>query len=250
MIIAVITFGQERKRHMLPEVVVTPPRFTGTEDVLTKLQGEGIGYLKDYLISHIQYPENSLSWQEEGTEVVKFIVTPKGEVTDMSVINSVSPEIDKEVLRVLASTSGMWKPASNNGNPIAIEKEISIAFSADDPNPADRFVGLAKYNFIKGNKMLFLHKVDKKTSNFYNLVIQKDNKKALYYFNNAVRYVPNDKGLLVSRGVCKYQLGDKAGACKDWKRIKALGGIEGDSFLDNFCEFDGYSEMIDTLSGK
>jgi len=232
MVISVITFGQEQKRHLLPEVEVTPPRFTGNEEVLTKLQGDGFGYLKDYLMSNIQYPEHSLMWMEEGTEVVRFVVTPTGEVTDFDVINSVCPEIDKEVIRVLKTTSGMWMPASNNGKPVAIEKEISVAFSTDELDAAKRFVGIAKACFTSGNNKLF---------------IKKNNKKALNFYNLAIRYVPNDKSLLLTRGICKYELGDKSGACKDWNRIKTLGGFEGDSYLDNFCEFKGYAEMMDTI---
>ena len=232
MAISVITFGQEQKRHMLPEVEVTPPRFTGNEDVFKKIQEDGFGYLKDYLLRNIQYPDNSVLAMEEGTEVVKFVITPTGEVTNLNVINSVSPEIDKEVLRVLKTTDGMWVPASNNGKPVAMDKEISIAFSTDELDPAKRFVGIAKACFTSGNKKLF---------------IKKNSKKALNYYNLAIRYVPNDKSLLVTRGICKYELGDMAGACRDWNRIKALGGLEGDSFLDNFCEYKGYSEMIKTV---
>lgn len=232
MVISIITFGQEQKRHMLSEVEVTPPRFTGNEDVLKKVHEDGFSYLKDYMAKHIQYPEQAMMWMEEGTEVIKFVVTPTGEVTDFKVINSVSPEIDKEVIRVLQTTSGMWMPASNNGKPVAIEKEISVAFSTDQQDPAKRFAHIAKANFVAGNSRFF---------------IKKNGTKALKYYNCAIRYLPNDKCLLVTRGICKYELGDKSGACKDWTRIKALGGYEGDVFLDNFCEYKGYSEMISTI---
>lgn len=63
-------------------------------------------------------------------------------------------------------------------------------------------------------------------------------------------YVPNDKSLLAIRGICKYQLGDKAGACRDWNRIKTLVGMGGDAYLDNFCEQPGYSEMIGMVQGN
>jgi hypothetical protein len=72
----------------------------------------------------------------------------------------------------------------------------------------------------------------------------------LYLYDKAVRYAPNDKCLLAIRGICKYQLGDKAGACTDWNRIRTLGGMEGDAFLDNFCEYKGYNEMIGMVQGN
>lgn len=62
--------------------------------------------------------------------------------------------------------------------------------------------------------------------------------------------MPNDESFLVIRGMCRYELGDKTGACQDWKRIKVLGGLESDFYLNNFCEFKGYSDMISTLNEK
>ena len=213
----------------LPESVITAPEFTAN------FKTEGQGYLKNYLLSHLEYPESSLQWNEEGTSVVQFLVTAKGEITNVNIVNSVSRDIDREVIRVLMSTSGMWRPALENGQPVAKEREVSIVFAPGELNPEQKFVKKAKESLALGNKQFF---------------VKKNNKNALYFYDRAIRYVPNDKGLLVTRGMCKYQLGDKAGACKDWNRIKSLGGMEGDTYLDNFCEYTGFSEMIGMVQGN
>lgn len=222
MISTVFAFGQNEKTN-LPESTIFAPEFS------VKFQKEGHGYLKDYLLSHIVYPENSLQWDEKGTEVIQFLVTPTGEVTDFKIINSISPDIDREVERALLSTSGMWRPSFDNGKPIAREREISLVFAPGELNPTKKFIKEAREYVALGNKQFFF---------------KKNSKNALYYYNRAARYVPTDKSLLVTRGMCKYQLGDKTGACRDWNRIKSLGGMEGDAYLDNFCEYNGYSEMI------
>ena len=49
------------------------------------------------------------------------------------------------------------------------------------------------------------------------------------------------------RGICKYNLGDKDGACQDWNRVKTLGGDSGEIYLKDFCKFEGYAEMVKTL---
>jgi len=225
LISTVSTFGQNVK-HSLPESTITAPEFKAN------FQNDGNGYLKNYLFRHLEYPENSLQWNQEGTVVAQFIVTSNGEVTDLTIINSLSQDIDREVIRVLMSTSGMWRPAFENGKPVDKVKEVSIAFAPGELNPDKRFVREAKEYLALGNKQ------------FYN---KKNNKNALYFYDKAVRYVPNDKSLLATRGICKYQLGDKTGACRDWNRIRTLGGMEGDAYLDNFCEYKGYSEMIGTV---
>ena len=240
MIISVIAFGQEKKQYSneIYGVKVSPPRFTGNEELKTKLNEKEVGSLNTYLTRHFQYPENSIMFQEEGTEVVRFVVTPEGELTDFNVINSVSPEIDTEVLRVLKSSDRMWKPGLNNGEPVAMEKEISIAIKfnrmGDGINYIENFVDLAQRYVVKGNKKMFA---------------QKNCKGALKYYDYAMRYLPNDKSLLVTRGLCKYELGDTQGAYRDWTRIRTLGGLDGDAYLDNLCGLKGFPEMISTIQG-
>lgn len=223
-----VLMGQNQTT-ILPESVIPAPEF------MVNYKNEEKGCLKDYVLSHLEYPQSSLQWNEEGTSIVQFLVTAKGEVTDVKIINSVSRDIDREVERVLTSTSGMWRPAIEKGQPVAKEREVTIVFAPGELNPAQKFVDQARECLALGNKQFFL---------------KKNNKSALYFYDRAVRYIPNDKGLLVTRGMCKYQLGDKAGACRDWNRIRTLGGMEGDIYLDNFCEYKGYSDMIGMVQGN
>ena len=241
LLISAITFGQEKKQFSdeIKGVNVSPPRFFGNEKFLSVLNDTQFGSLNQYLSKQIQIPEKSKFFQEEGTEVIQFVVTTKGEVTDFNIINSVSPEIDQEVIRVLKTTNGLWRPGLNNGELVAMEKEVSIAFkfgvATDEINYAANFVEQAKPYFNIGNRQLF---------------VKANIKGALKNYNRAIRYLPNDKCLLASRGICRYELGDRNGACQDWTRIKALGGLESVYYLDKFCEFKGYSELVSSLKDK
>lgn len=230
LISSFIVMGQNQKTY-LPESVIS----ASAPEFMVSFKNEGERSLRDYLLSHLKYPESSLQWNEEGTSVVQFLVTSKGDVTDIKIINSVSQDIDREVARVLMSTSGLWKPAFESGQPVAKEREVSIVFAPGELDPARKFVSLAKKCLIQGNKQFFM---------------RRNNKNALYFYDRALRYIPNDKGLLITRGMCKYQLGDKAGASRDWNRIRTLGGMEGVTNLDNFCEYKGYNEMIGMIQGS
>ncbi|HAQ20574.1 MAG TPA: hypothetical protein DCR40_15295, partial [Prolixibacteraceae bacterium] len=98
MIITVITFGQNEKSNSLEEITVIPPMFPGTEMIW---QGKDVKSIDDFLANNIEFPQKSVNGRLQGTEVIQFVVTPKGELTDFNVINSVCSEIDKEVIRVL-----------------------------------------------------------------------------------------------------------------------------------------------------
>lgn len=234
MIISIITFGQEKNKYNdeIKGVKVSPPKFIGGEDLLTILNKDEFISFNDYMTVHFQYPEKSIEMFEEGTEVVQFVITPQGEVTDFNIINSVSPAIDEEVIRVLKTTSKLWQPGLNNEKPVSMGKEVSIVFK--HKNTTD-FTKRASKFYMMGAKMLLV----------------KDRPKvALKIFNQAITLRPNEKCILLGRGMAKYELGDKSGACRDWNRIKAIGGFEGDAYLDNYCEMKGYSDMISTLQGK
>ena len=241
MLVSIITFGQEKKQYSdeIKGVKMSPPRFIGNENLSAVLNETQFGNINDFLAKQIQYPDNSAYRQEEGTEVIKFVITSKGEITSFNIVNSVSPDIDREVIRVLKTTNGLWIPGLNNGEPVAMAKEISIDFKycigSDDAKTATDFVNQAKFFYKLGNRQLFA----------------KENiKGALKNYNRAIRYLPNDKCLLATRGICRYELGDKDGACKDWNRLKALGGLESDYYLDKFNEFKGYTELINTQKDK
>lgn len=234
---AIVAFGQDEKEyiHELEGVKVIAPKFTGPSVTISHKHLRDSS-LKEYLLNNIQYPEESKMWDKEGIEVVHFTVTPLGEIADVSIINSVSPEIDKEVLRVLNTTNKMWSPGLKNGELVSMEKEISIIFCLNGKAQSSKdFLALAKPIFDKGNKKFF---------------VAKNNRSALKHYNKAVRYYPNDKSALLARGMCRYELGDNNGAYQDWNRIRTLGGIESDEYLKSFFSFKGYNDMIKLLARK
>lgn len=196
MLVAAIATGQNQE---LIAIEVTPPVFKS--EVPKSING--------FLQKNVGYPEEARLWKLQGTEVVEFVITPEGKLTDFKVINSVSNEIDKEVIRILESTSGNWIPGTINGEPVSMETEVSMAFML---NPNDDFVEMAKWNMGKGNELLFL----------------KDQpKKALKFFDYAINLLPNNETIHAIRGFCKYRLDDVSGASRDWDRANILAERKG-----------------------
>ncbi len=250
MMFSVVALGQKKKSRIekegtpLHEVTViapgpstNPPIFTGVIESHAFEKEATLNSLNQYLQKNVQYPEACKARCLEGTEIVQFVVSSKGEVSNFKVINSISPQIDDELIRVLKTTNKMWKPGTNvNGLPVASTKEVSIAFFVQmGENDELDFLTEAIKFYNKGNVQLY----------------EKENSKAaLKNYNKAICYLPNDKCLLMVRGMCRYELGDKDGAYRDWTRIRSLGGFEGDALLENLGGFKGYAEMLSIVNGK
>lgn len=214
MLSAAITFGQNQKAVQKndecksQEVKVTEPIFYWNKNASRQFQGNHSMLINSYLTENVEYPEKAIKYNIQGTEVVRFTVTARGEVTNIKVINSVSPEIDEESIRVLTTTSGKWIPGFENGNPVETEKELTMVFQIDNKKGTDgNMMGQATELFKKGSK---------------SLVFQNNPAKALKYFDRALTYLPNDKNILYLRGMVGSMLDDHEGAKADWDRMKSL----------------------------
>ncbi len=231
MIATILTFGQNRTQNLLQEIQCTPPQFTGINNAVPILVENKFPSIEQYLIDKVGYPEEDVRLLTQGTEVVSFTVTPTGNLADITIINSVSNSIDLAVINALKQTNGMWKPGFNDDKPSAMEKEISMVFKIEDLANND-FRDIAKHFYADGSRALF----------------NKSNpKKALRSFDNGMVYLPNDKALLVLRGLTRFELGNKEGALRDWTRVKTLGGMESKEYLENFNSMKGYAEMINVI---
>ena len=62
--------------------------------------------------------------------------------------------------------------------------------------------------------------------------------------------MPNDKAMLLMRGLCHYKLGDEESARKDWERVIELGGIAQGANLESLTDLKGYEEMTKILAKK
>lgn len=234
LIFPIIALGQITHKNV-DEVKVTPPVFTGiqqTADVSERIPTDPLGA---YLAENFKYPNGAAECRIEGTGIVKFLVKSDGKLTDFEVVNGVCPTIDKEFVRVLKTTEGMWNPGYNNDVATAMKKEVSMLFVVtreNETDPVEYFYSKSKNLFSRGNK-LFL--------------VKGKPKKALNYYERTVKLMPYETSSLLLRGLCRYELGDEEGACSDWNRINAIGKYDADPYLENLCGLKGYAEMSQIL---
>jgi tetratricopeptide (TPR) repeat protein len=237
LLLSGMVFGQnETKMLGIGEVEITPPKFTGVTNVDANDELNNSLLIKKYLQKNIDYPGNELAWLNEGTEVVKFTITPTGDVTDFKIVNSVSPDVDKEMVRVLRTTNGMWSPGYKNGVATSMEQEISAVFGNNkDGKIIEDFVNKATAYFKQGSNKLFF----------------KNNPgKALKSFNMGIKYLPNDQSLLLMRGMCYYELGQTEKAKTDWNKVSSIGGMDITDIANNLTGMSGYGEMKKILANN
>lgn len=70
---------------------------------------EGEAAMKRFISENINYPEKAMERGEEGKVFIQFVVEKDGTITDIKVLKSVSPSLDKEAIR-LVSTMPKWTP--------------------------------------------------------------------------------------------------------------------------------------------
>ena len=109
---------QEADPEATPFVVVEEmPQFPGGDVALLKYIGE-----------HTQYPEVAKENNIQGKVIVRFCVTSKGGVSQVSILKGVDPELDKEAIRVV-NTLPTFRPGKQGGKPVPVWYMVPITFT-------------------------------------------------------------------------------------------------------------------------
>ena len=102
-----------------------PLNFHIVED-LPKYPGGAVEFMK-WLTRNLQYPVSARSRKIQGKVVAVFYVEKDGHVTGISITKSLSPECDREALRVLRKMPD-WEPGIQNDQPCRTKVSIPIVF--------------------------------------------------------------------------------------------------------------------------
>jgi len=109
---------QEEEPEPEPFVVVEEmPMFPGGETALLA-----------YIAEHTNYPEVAKENNIQGKVIVRFCVTSKGGVNQVSVLKGVDPELDAEAVRVVTSLPA-FKPGKQGGKPVPVWYMVPITFT-------------------------------------------------------------------------------------------------------------------------
>ncbi len=93
--------------------------------------GKGQQDLVDYIVGEVKYPDDARKKGIQGKVFVSFVVTPKGDVKDVSVVEPVNDLLDAEAIRVVSSMK-KWNPGKLNGKAVSVKMVMPIMFKLDD----------------------------------------------------------------------------------------------------------------------
>ena len=87
----------------------------------------GDAALMAYLRDNIHYPTVAAENGVQGRVVVGFVVERDGSITDVNVLRSVDPSLDREAMRVV---KGMprWTPGKQNGSAVRVKYQVPVSF--------------------------------------------------------------------------------------------------------------------------
>jgi len=88
--------------------------------------GGASGLLK-YIADNVKYPQIAQENNIEGKVIVRFCVTSKGGVDQVSVFKGVDPALDAEAIRVV-KTLPAFKPGKQGGKPVPVWFTVPIIF--------------------------------------------------------------------------------------------------------------------------
>ncbi len=168
-----------------------------------------------FIMDNIFYPQIPDHRHFEGRVTTEYTVDEEDEVTNLRITQSVSPEIDSEVVRIvkLYKNGGITKPSGEYGKVYAKRSFLLKV----DTNEMGYWI--KDVNFEQGLAEL-------KLSNF---------RKASHFFELSIEQFPNDFLGYQYKGVCEANVFKIGQACKDFRKAKELGSKEVDTYLENNC---------------
>lgn len=119
-VVEVIEQVQEEIQEEAPQevfvVVEEMPSFPGGDTELFK-----------FIYDNIKYPELAKENNIQGKVILRFCVTYKGTVDQVSVVRGVDPSLDQEAIRVIKMLP-LWKPGKQGGKPVNVWYSVPISF--------------------------------------------------------------------------------------------------------------------------
>ena len=87
----------------------------------------GISGLRTYLNQNTRYPAVAQENCVQGRVVVSFVVEKDGHISDVTVLRSVDPSLDKEAIRVVRNMP-RWTPGKQGGEPVRVRYNVPVSF--------------------------------------------------------------------------------------------------------------------------
>ncbi|MFA5470212.1 MAG: M56 family metallopeptidase [Bacteroidales bacterium] len=158
--------------------------------------------LMEYISKSIRYPTKALENGISGKVICSFVIDSKGKVTNIQVIRSIDPDLDREAVRVIENMPD-WTPGKQRGKIVPVRYTMPIIFKLQ-AEPSEETV---KEEFLNPDEMP---------------VFPGGEKALMEYINNELRYPKTayENGIQ-GRVICNYVI-DSQGKVTNSKVIRSV----------------------------
>lgn len=119
-------------KFKLPDQIIAEAPFVAVEQM--PVYPEGDAELFKFIYSHIVYPEAAKAEKIEGRVILRFIISPEGNVEGISIVRGVHPLLDNEAVRVLELVPP-FRPGMQGGKAVNVWYSIPVTFKLATPEP-------------------------------------------------------------------------------------------------------------------
>mgnify|MGYP000925249005 CR=1 FL=1 len=202
--------------------IIDPPPLANTQvfafvEQMPEYPG-GLNALMKFIQENVVYPKSEIDADVQGKVMIRFVIMEDGQVDSIKVVQSVSPLLDAEAIRVTKALA-RFKPGYQQGKPVRVYFNLPYVFKFENKNtPSD----------IKENK-------DPDFRNALSLIRYKDYKEALKALEYSISKFPNDYLAYVRKAECELSLGLKDEACESFYKAKKLGLPKAGTLKKKYC---------------
>ncbi|TSD63884.1 TonB family protein [Inquilinus sp. KBS0705] len=171
----------------------------------------GQSAFSEYLSKAVKYPKAARENNIQGRVIATFIVEKNGSLSNISIVRSVSPDIDKEALRILAA-SPKWIPGKQNGSPVRTQYSVPINFSLVADGPDEKLGDAQQQN----NSQVFMAVEQQPTFPGGQIAFEK-------YIAKNIKYPTKARESKTEGRVIITFVVEKDGSLSDFKVVRGLG---------------------------
>ncbi len=121
--VSIDAFAQEEEEEESEEI------FISVEEMPT-FKGKGIEGFRNYIQSHLIYPEIARENGIEGTIYTRFIINELGLAERVSILRGVDPSLDRAVVDAIQK-SPKWEPGRQRGKAVKVSFTMPVVFTLD-----------------------------------------------------------------------------------------------------------------------
>ena len=126
------TVAPDESETTIETVASATPAATTTDsvfevaEVMPEFPG-GTQALLNTIAQKLKYPPKAIDDQIEGRVVLQFVVDKQGKVTDIQVLQGITPELNQAAIDVVRALPD-WNPGMQDGEPVNVKYTLPIVF--------------------------------------------------------------------------------------------------------------------------